>query len=353
MSADQVATAFLRDIVLFAGTRGVAPEALCKRAGVPLASLAVVDGMASGTAAEALWRAAVEATGDADFGLSLGVAAHPASLGLVAPVLAHAPDLRRALAKLAAYSRLLLSAASMEVSQRGPRAKFTLRIHFPGSYLMRSPRQPMECTLAATVALAGRLIGTPLQVDAVRFRHPRPERLDAHQRIFGLAPQFGASVDELEFEARFLDAKVLFAAPQELALHEQRLRAGLERLAEQGSVGNRAKAAISALLQGEPPSIDAVAERLAMSPRSLQRALAAEGSGYRQVLDEARKELALAHLDSPSSSIAQVALLLGFSEPRAFHRAFKRWTGSTPRAHEGSRMDPPPAPSIPPEFDDR
>jgi AraC-like DNA-binding protein len=318
---------------------------------VPLESLAEVDGMVSGTAAEALWRAAVDATGEADFGLSLGAAAHPASLGLVAPVLSNAPDLRRALAKLAAYSRLLLSAASMEISQRRERAKFTLRVHFPGSYLLRSPRQPMECTLAATVTLAGRLIGSPLPVEAVRFRHPQPERLDAHRRIFGVTPQFGAAADELEFEARVLDAKVLFAAPQELALHEQRLRAAFQRLDEQVSVRGRVKAAIAALLQGDPPTIEAIAERLNMSSRSLQRALATEGVGYRQMLDEARQELALAHLQSPSTSIAQVALLLGFSEPRAFHRAFKRWTGSTPRAHSGARAEPPQGPDRPPSPD--
>jgi AraC-like DNA-binding protein len=291
---------------------------------VPLESLAEVDGMVSGTAAEALWRAAVEATGDADFGLTLGAAAHPASLGLVAPVLAHAPDLRRALAKLAAYSQLLLSAAGIEVTQKGPWARFTLRIHAAGSYLQRSPRQPMECTLAATAAIAGRLIGRPLPVKAVRFRHPRPESIDAHRRTFGVAPQFGAALDELEFEARTLDTKVLFAAPQELVLHEQRLRAGLEQLAGQGSARYRVKKAISALLHGDPPTIDTLTDRLAMSTRSLQRALATEGIGYRQVLDEARKELPLAPLESPNSSIAQVALLLRFSEPRAFHQAFTK-----------------------------
>jgi AraC-like DNA-binding protein len=70
-----------------------------------------------------------------------------------------------------------------------------------------------------------------------------------------------------------------------------------------------------------------------MSVRNLQRSLQAEGTSYQQLLDQTRKELAVRHLQQPQSSIHDVAFLLGFSEPSAFHRAFKRWTGQTPREY--------------------
>jgi AraC-like DNA-binding protein len=67
-----------------------------------------------------------------------------------------------------------------------------------------------------------------------------------------------------------------------------------------------------------------------MSVRTLNRGLAAEGTTYREVLEQIRRELASRHLANAQSSIGEVAFLLGFSELSAFHRAFKRWTGQTP-----------------------
>jgi AraC-like DNA-binding protein len=91
--------------------------------------------------------------------------------------------------------------------------------------------------------------------------------------------------------------------------------------------------AITNQLKGELPSIDAIAHILAMSVRQLQRELQAEGTSFQKLLDETRKQLALRYLKHPHTPIHDVAFMLGFSEPSAFHRAFKRWTGQTPRTY--------------------
>jgi AraC-like DNA-binding protein len=72
------------------------------------------------------------------------------------------------------------------------------------------------------------------------------------------------------------------------------------------------------------------APRLHMSPRTLHRRLEEEGTSFRQVLTEVRRELAARHLSERRLAIGEIAFLLGFSEPSAFHRAFKRWTGHGP-----------------------
>jgi len=77
--------------------------------------------------------------------------------------------------------------------------------------------------------------------------------------------------------------------------------------------------------------IEAVARDLAMSPRTLQRRLALAGSSYQEVSDQLHREVAEKHLADATLSIAEVAYLLGYSEPAAFHRAFKRWNGVTPQ----------------------
>jgi AraC-like DNA-binding protein len=86
---------------------------------------------------------------------------------------------------------------------------------------------------------------------------------------------------------------------------------------------------VGAIAQGEP-EVAAVARALATSDRSLQRRLQEEGTSFRGVVDDARRELAVGYLGDRRMTVAEVAYLLGYSEASAFVRAFKRWTGKTP-----------------------
>jgi AraC-like DNA-binding protein len=90
-------------------------------------------------------------------------------------------------------------------------------------------------------------------------------------------------------------------------------------------------------MHGSLPSIDAVAAGLAMSPRTLQRRLAASGTSYQRLVTEVREELARNHLRDSRLSIGEIAFVLGFSDVSAFHRAFKRWTAQTPSAFRGAQ----------------
>lgn len=78
--------------------------------------------------------------------------------------------------------------------------------------------------------------------------------------------------------------------------------------------------------------IAVVARRLAMTPRTLQRRLARAGTSFESLCDHARKQAARTYLADTTLSIAEVTYLLGYSEPTAFHRAFRRWHGTTPQA---------------------
>ena len=82
-----------------------------------------------------------------------------------------------------------------------------------------------------------------------------------------------------------------------------------------------------------PPKQEQVAAGLNMSVRNLQRKLEAEGTGFQQLLDHTRRTLAQRWLDQPGCNVQQVADGLGFANPSAFTRAFKRWTGVTPEAY--------------------
>ena len=332
VSRDLVSAAFLRDIVSIAAQRGVEVSALLRAAEVPKGALSVADRLVPGVMAERLWAEAVVATGDADLGLHLGAAAHLSSLGLLANVLLHSSNLRNALLKFADYSRLLVHAVSIEVERsRAGVSAVRLVVAPTDNYVRRSPRQPVECTLASVITLARQLVGRALPVVRCDFRHAAPRHPSSHRRVLCPDVRFGRRVDQVHIRSEALDWPIILSDSTELAGHEARVREALHRLADGHEATESVRQAIGLRLHGEAPSIDEVATALGTSIRSLQRTLSDEGTTFRQVLDEVRKELALAHLAAPDVSIAQIALLLGFSEPRAFHRSFKRWTGTTPR----------------------
>jgi AraC-like DNA-binding protein len=336
-TADVVVVSFLRDLVFYAASRGADAQALCKRAGVTPTMLATPDEMVSGHIAGALWAAAVEATRDPDLGLHLGEASHLSSLGLVAPVLLNCPNLRRALGKFADYSRLLWSSFAIEIADLDARRSAVQYLVLPhDNYVARAPRHPMECILAATVVGASQLIGRPLQIEEVHFRHPAPPSVKAHAAAFRAPIRWEQELDQLIVDHAQLDRPIVLADPSVLARHEAKAREVLSQRGQANTHVARVRQALGVLLRGDLPAIQDVAEHLHMSARSLQRALADEGESFRALLDDVRKELALAHLKDPNTAVAQIALLLGFSEASAFHRSFKRWTGATPSQYRGA-----------------
>jgi AraC-like DNA-binding protein len=132
-----------------------------------------------------------------------------------------------------------------------------------------------------------------------------------------------------------------------MAHSDRALRAWLEKKAEQilarqpeqRGLVQQVRKTLAALMPGGELSIGSVARRLAITPRTLQRRLAEEGTTYDTLREVMRKEAAEVFLDNPQLSISEVAYLVGFSEPGAFHRAFRRWHNSTPqqfRQHSGT-----------------
>jgi AraC-like DNA-binding protein len=120
------------------------------------------------------------------------------------------------------------------------------------------------------------------------------------------------------------------ADPWLRALVEQRARALLEQLGPGTAFAARVAVAVGYAIQRGSVGLEVVARELAIGSRTLQRRLATEGRTFRAVVDDARRELAQQYLADRGQSVADVALLLGFSEQAAFHRAFVRWTGITP-----------------------
>ena len=118
-----------------------------------------------------------------------------------------------------------------------------------------------------------------------------------------------------------------------LRAFEQHADAMLLRVEKQGSKSHQVAQVLAQRLKGAVPPLSEIARELAMSDRNLQRALRNEETSFQKLLDEVRRDLAISHLANPDTSAGQVGFLLGFSEPSAFHRAFRRWTGQAPSSY--------------------
>jgi len=104
----------------------------------------------------------------------------------------------------------------------------------------------------------------------------------------------------------------------------------LARLPNRTGVALEVQRGLMTRVAGGDTRIEALARHLAMSPRTLQRRLAAEGVSYQQLLEDTRKQAAGRYVSGSNLAISEVAYLIGYSEPAPFHRAFKRWYGMTP-----------------------
>ena len=106
--------------------------------------------------------------------------------------------------------------------------------------------------------------------------------------------------------------------------------AALDKLPKGAATTDAVRHHLAVELSKGAPTLKEIAPRLRMSSRTLHRRLEEERTSYRDILNEVRRELATRHLQERHLAIGEIAFMLGFSEPSAFHRAFKRWTGRAP-----------------------
>jgi AraC-like DNA-binding protein len=180
---------------------------------------------------------------------------------------------------------------------------------------------------------AGWLIRRRINLTRVEFSHPAPPHALEYDLLYGAPCTFRAPRTALVFDRSLLELPVV---QDELGLHTFLRRAPDDVLARL-DYGSTAAAQVRRLLgQSLPdrmPDPQDIAARLSVSAQTLRRRLAAEGTSFQRIRDQLRRDVAIAALAEGTVSIEDLAHRLGFSEPSAFHRAFKRWTGSAPRSY--------------------
>lgn len=326
-----IATSLLIDFLGFLGRRGLAAETVCQAAQIDPAWVDDPNSRVPAAAMERLWAAAEQLTGDPDLGLHSAESYNPGALSIVGYVILSCRTAGEALERLARYAPLLNEGLQVRVEHNQDTTICSIgAAEDLGTYLRRSPRQVIETVSAGIVLTLGRVATRPPVPIAVTFQHAAPSSIAEHARLLGPVVRFDQIENAVVYSTSALAAGMLSADPALLEVFEGDARRRLEQLKSHGTVSGRVQSIVGARMKGEVPSLAVIASELAMSERSVQRSLTEESTSYREIVDEVRKDLALSHLSQPGATAADVAFLLGFSEPSAFTRAFRRWTGSSP-----------------------
>jgi len=188
-----------------------------------------------------------------------------------------------------------------------------------------------EFAVAQFVRVVRELQHDDIAPSRITFRHAQPARIAAHERVFRCAIEWCAPADTVELAARTLAFTPVLANP---GLHRF-LRAQADAmLAQRGTATlvEQVRNAVAVELPSGPPALSCVARRLAMSERNLRRTLHRDQQSFRQIVEHVRKERAIELLSNGTTSITDVSATLGFSDPSAFSRAFKRWCGCSPQS---------------------
>ena len=327
-----LATPLIVDFLGFLDRQGHPVANVCRAAQIDPATLTHTNARVPASVMERLWTLAEQLTGDPDVGLHSAESYNPGALSILGYVILSCRTAGEALDRLSRYAPLLNEGLGVELVPEGT-GRVTCRFSaVPGldSFLHRSPRQMMETLAGGTVVTLRRLATRPVDPIAVRFRHAAPASTSEHQRIFGPVVRFSQEEDAVVYDVAALASPFMSADPALLEVFEGEARRALQGLVSSHGVSGRVMAFLAGRLKGAVPPLSEVASELAMSERSIQRSLGEEQTSYRRLVDEVRKRLAIEHLSRPGTSATDVAFLLGFSEPSAFTRAFRRWTGTPP-----------------------
>jgi AraC-like DNA-binding protein len=324
----------VRKIADAVAARGVGAGELYRAVGLDPALLDDPDNRIPFAQFVALYEEGARLTGDDAFGLHVGEEASPELFDVLGYVLANSATLRESLARLVRYHSIWSGGADFSLEVAGERARLAYDYLGP---LDGPRRHDAEMTLSIAVCFSRRVTGVDWAPREVCFRHPRPESTAEHERIFRAPVRFGRATNVLSFDRAVLDLPLTKADPGLCDILDRQARELLAKMPRPDHFAERVREAIREALSGGDPRLETVAQRLGLSARTLQRKLREEGASHQDLLDEVRCDLSKSYLRGRELAVCEVAYLLGFSEPSAFHRAFRRWTGTTPRAFRAAR----------------
>lgn len=309
---------------------GLEAETVMERAGLPPSRLEDMDSHFTMDEVRDLLQASLELTDDPALGLHLGQEFAIEMLDLVGMVASRAPDMRTAIQHAILYAPLITTLGNFRLTEEGSQARVTL--HLMPELLELNTHFIAEIVAAGALCIGRRVVAGDISPSRMRFRLPAPPWQAEYAQVFGEEVEilFEAGEDSLEFDRRLLDYPMKRHSPGLYQHLRQQAARRLASLPQPESTRASVERLIGEYLGERLLDLPTIAERMGLTPRTLQRRLKEEGSSFQTVYDHCRQQQAHLHLTTLDTDIHTLAALLGYSEPANFYRAFKGWFGLTP-----------------------
>ncbi|MFJ6071067.1 AraC family transcriptional regulator [Streptomyces sp. NPDC093065] len=321
--------ASLRGFARLVEELGGVPGEFTARFSIPARALTSGAGLVPITGHDLMLDAAARDLRCPDFGLRLARGQDLGILGLLAPAVQASATVRQALECASRFMFVHSPALSVgvEPDPRGRREVVALTYR---KDLNESPYSPQatELGLGLFHRVAVALVGGTAGLRSVELPHPPLSPVSLYTEFFGADVKFGCPTAALRVERRLLDTELRGTDAEARRLAVDRLAA--HHTDPETLTATHVRRVLARAVGVGPVTVGRVARLLALHPRTLQRRLAAESTGFAEILEEVRRDLALRHLTTTDLPLCQVAAMAGFADQSGLSHAVRRWEGASP-----------------------
>ena len=270
---------------------------------------------------------AASLVGDVSYGLRLGASRDTRDRGLLGFLLLNSPTLMDGMINLQRYSRVVGEGENLEIERIGAHVVLRFREADPA---LRGLRHNSDFIAASVVRGCRDLTRQAISPIRAEFIGEEPSAKVEYADILGCPIKFGAKWDALVYSEETTRLPAKGADDKLLRVLEEACQKIIGPTSKVPDVVRKVRELAVERLPKGSANIDAIADELNISSKTLERRLAERGQSFSALLDETRCKAAKHYLEETDMRIAQVAYMAGYTEPAALVRAFKRWTGTTP-----------------------
>jgi AraC-like DNA-binding protein len=331
MREPTIAAGYVRGLLQLAALKGASQQVLAERSQIDPEELQDQDNRIPLAKYVVLMRVAKELCKDPALALHFGEAFDFAEMSIVGLIARASETGAEALVQVNRYARLV---AEVDF---GTADRYRLERKGNELWLVDSRSNPntfpelTESAFARAVCMARRYATERQFIKAVHVTHAEPAYRAEYDRIFQVPVVFDSDKNALVSTPEWLTYRTSHSSRYVFGILSAKAEELLKMLESSKSTRGRVENLLLPVLHTGNANIETIARKLALSRQTLFRRLKAEGTTFEKLLDELRHKMALHYLRGRNVSVNETAYLVGFSEPAAFSRAFKRWTGSSPR----------------------
>ena len=274
-----------------------------------------------------LWRRVDECLDDPCLGVRVGRTVTAKSLGLVGYAMYYSNDLHEAMRCLGRYQRIISEAVRYEVESGEDITSIAYNAH-PALLALR---HPIEGAFAALLNVAREVTGRNIVPRRLALPFAKDAAANEFRRAFGIQPEFETAIAVMEFSNEHMRLPISAADPTLRHYLTELADTTLQSLHSQDhDFEQQVRETLLTMMPRGKPDLWRTAAAMGISARTLQRRLHEKGSSFSKVLDEFKRGLSADLLANRRVAVADVAFLLGYSEPSSFRRAFRRWHKTSP-----------------------